>query len=100
MNNDTRWLARLGIDQGLITRPQALQVRSKVGDDADLMMFAQELIDAGIVTDLEKLEKVAELAAAKGGKGPPAADPFDDSGTQAPFVLADMKPLTLSPGPV
>ena len=88
MNNDTRWLARLGIDQGLITRPQALQVRSKVGDDADLMMFAQELIDAGIVTDLEKLEKVAELAAAKGGKGPPAADPFDDSGTQAPFVLA------------
>ena len=108
MNNDTRWLARLGIDQGLITRPQALQVRSKVGDDADLMMFAQELIDAGIVTDLEKLEKVAELAAAKGGKGPPAADPFDDSGTQAPFVLAGpaghaavaAKPAAAASGPM
>jgi twitching motility protein PilT len=86
MNNDTRWLARLGIDQGLFTRPQALHVRSTLGDDADLTTFAQELIDAGIVTDLEKLEKVAELAAAKGEKGPPAADPFDDSSTQAPFV--------------
>ncbi len=86
MNNDTRWLARLAIDQGLITRPQALQVRSTLGDDADLMTFAQEMIDAGIVTDLEKLEKVAELAAAKGAKGAPAADPFEDSNTQAPFV--------------
>ena len=88
MNNDTRWLARLGIDQGLFTRPQALQVRTTLGEDADLMAFAQELIDAAIVTDLETLEKIAELAAAKAVKGPPASDPFDSSVTQAPFVQA------------
>ncbi len=86
MNNDTHWLARLGIDQGLFTRPQALHVRSTLGNDADLMTFAQELIDAGIVTDLEKLEKLADLAATKGEKGPPASDPFEEGGTQAPFV--------------
>ena len=88
MNNDTRWLARLGIDQGLLTRPQALQVRAKVGDGADLMGFAQELIDSGIVTDIEKLEKIAELAAAKGEKGPPANDPFDDEDDAPAYVQA------------
>lgn len=84
--NDTRWLARLGIDQGLFTRPQALQVRAKVGPDADVMTFAQELIDAGIVSNVEMLEKIAELAVTKGEKGAPASDPFDASGTSAPFV--------------
>ena len=78
MNNDTSWLARLGIDQGLFTRPHAMQIRAKLGDGADLVSFAQELIDSGIVTDIEQLEKFAELAAAKGEKGPPASDPFDD----------------------
>ncbi len=85
MNNDTRWLARLGIDQGLFTRPQALHLRAKLGDTADLMGFAQELVDAGIVTDVDVLEKLADLAVTKGEKGPPAADPFDDT-DQAPVV--------------
>ncbi len=88
MNNDTRWLARLGIDHGLITRPQAIQLRAKIGDDADLMTFAQELIDAGIVTDLEKLEKIAELSAAKAEKGPPANDPFEESEDEPAYVQA------------
>ncbi len=76
MNNDTRWLVRLAIDQGLLTRPQSHQVRDKVGANADLMTFAQELIDSGIVTDVETLEKLAELAVAKGEQGPPADDPL------------------------
>jgi twitching motility protein PilT len=86
MNNDTRWLARLAIDHGLLTRPQALKVRAKVGETADLMTFAQELIDAGIVTDLEKLEKIAELAAGKAEKGAPANDPFDDEDDTPAYV--------------
>lgn len=89
MNDDTRWLARLGIDQGLFTRPQALQLRAKLGDGADLVSFAQELIDSGIVSDVETLEKIAELSAAKAEKGPPASDPFAQSETSAPFVAAE-----------
>ena len=61
MNNDTRWLARLGIDQGLFTRPQALQIRNALGAGGDLMAFAQGLIDSGIVPDPETLEKLADL---------------------------------------
>ena len=76
MNDDTRWLARLGIDQGLFTRPQCLQVYAKLGDAADLMAFAQEFIDSGIVTDVGTLETIAGQAIEKGEKGPPTADPF------------------------
>ena len=86
MNNDTRWLARLGIDHGLFTRPQALLVRNTIGSEGDLMAFAQGLIDAGIVTELDKLEKLADLALTKGEKGGPAADPFDENAAHAPFV--------------
>jgi twitching motility protein PilT len=96
MNNDTRWLARLGIDQGLFTRPQALQVRDSLGSVGDLMSFAQGLIDAGIVTDVEKLEKFADVALTKGERGPPASDPFDDDETHVPFVLAG--PAAHAPG--
>ena len=96
MNNDTRWLARLGIDQGLFTRPQALQVRDALGANGDLTAFAQGLIDSGIVTDVDKLEKIADLALTKGERGPPASDPFDDNETQAPFVLAS--PAAHAPG--
>src|SRR2546430_2224213 len=86
MNNDTRWLARLGIDQGLFTRPQALQVLTKLGPDADLVSFAQELIDSALVTDVETLEKIAELAVAKAEAGPPPNDPLATSVTTSPFV--------------
>ncbi|MCX6954931.1 MAG: PilT/PilU family type 4a pilus ATPase [Verrucomicrobia bacterium] len=89
MTNDTRWLARLGIDQGLFTRPQALKVRDSIGTAGDIMSFAQGLIDAGIVTDIERLEKCADLAVTKGERGPPASDPFDDEDeSAAPFVQA------------
>ena len=76
MNDDTRWLARLGIDQGLFTPAQCVQIFKKLGNGADLMSFAQEFIDAGIVTDVEKLETIAGLALGKAEKGPPAEDPF------------------------
>jgi twitching motility protein PilT len=81
MNDDTRWLARLGIDQGLFSRPQCLRVREKLGAGADLMNFAQEFIDSGIVTDVEKLETIAGLALGRAEKGPPADDPFGENGT-------------------
>ncbi len=87
MNDDTRWLARLGIDQGLFTRPQCLQVAAKLGPDADLMAFAQEFIDGGIVSDVEKLETIAGLAIANAEKGAPASDPFEDDEDAAPHVV-------------
>ncbi len=85
MNDDTRWLARLGIDQGLFTRPQCLQVQAKLGEDPDLMSFAQELIDGGFVADVARLEAIAELAATKAADGPPVNDPLE--GSEKPHLV-------------
>ncbi len=87
MNDDTRWLARLGIDQGLFTRPQCLAVAAKLGPDADMMGFAQEFIDGGLVSDVEKLETIAGQAIANAEKGSPANDPFEDEGDASPHVV-------------
>ncbi|MEZ5413884.1 MAG: hypothetical protein R3F03_06165, partial [Opitutaceae bacterium] len=78
MNNEILWLVRLGLDQNLFTRGQAQSVRAALGDSAELMDFAQKLIDDAIVEDLETLEKVAGLAMSKGANGAPADDPFAD----------------------
>ena len=79
MNNEIRWLARLGIDQSIFTRAHCQRIGAKLGPAADLTDFAQEFIDSGIVSDVETLEKLAGLAFAKGEKGPPASDPFSEN---------------------
>ncbi len=101
------WLVRLGLDQGLLTRAQALSVRTALGDGAELGDFAQKLIDDGIVdeSNIATLEKLAGLAHTKGQKGPPASDPFIAGETLAPFSPAaaappnsgDPKPKTQNP---
>ena len=83
MNNEIRWLARLGIDQALFTRAHCQRISAKLGPAADLTDFAQEFIDSGIVTDVETLEKLAGLAFAKAEKGPPASDPFSESESES-----------------
>lgn len=84
MNNEILWLVRLGLDQNLFTRAQAQSVRAALGDSAELMDFAQKLIDDAIVEDLETLEKVAGLAMSKGANGAPADDPFENDEADAP----------------
>lgn len=98
MNNDTRWLIRLALEHGLLTRAQATQVRTKVGAATDLVEFAQDLIDSGIITDVEKLEQIAGLALTHSQSGPPVP-------TVPPFA-SGVKPaaprtptVTAEPGP-
>lgn len=84
MNNEILWLIRLGIDQKLFTREQALATLKAVGPDADLMGYAQKLIDDSIVTDVEKLETLAGDAMAKAPDGPPEPNPLVASADAAP----------------
>jgi twitching motility protein PilT len=76
MNPDTLWLVRLGIDQGLFTRAQAVSVKARLGGRLGMLEFAQKMVDEDIVTDLEGLETIAGHAALKAKKGPPPSDPF------------------------
>jgi twitching motility protein PilT len=76
MNPDLLWFVRLGIDQGLFTRAEAVRARVSLGGRPGMLDFAQKLIDEEIVTDVGALEKLAGLADTQGKKGPPIADPF------------------------
>jgi len=99
MNPDVLWLARLGIDQGLLTRAQCLAVRSALGDSVELMGFAQKLIDDGIVTDIPALEKLGGFAFAKGQKGPPASDPFEEESEETDSNAPARPPKKAPPVP-
>ncbi|MFA6287074.1 MAG: PilT/PilU family type 4a pilus ATPase [Opitutaceae bacterium] len=99
MTNEIRWLVRLGLDQALFTLEQASAVRAALGEQADLMDFAQKLIDDGHLDDehLATLEKVAGIAFSKGKSGPPADDPFAAPDTAPP---KSAPPRSLTPGGV
>ena len=71
-------MVRLGIDQGLLSRSQCEAVLRVLGPKTELIDFAQLLIDGGVVTDIETLEKLADLALRNAPNGPPANDPFAD----------------------
>ncbi|MET0262035.1 MAG: PilT/PilU family type 4a pilus ATPase [Rariglobus sp.] len=81
MQNEIRWLVRLGVDQGLFTLEHALAVRAVLPPSAELMDFAQQLIDDGHVADdqLSTLETLATVALSKGKINAPADDPFESS---------------------
>jgi twitching motility protein PilT len=86
MNSSVLWLVRLGIDQGLFSRTQAMAARAALNEDVDLLDFAQRLVDDGVVENIELLEKLANVAQLKGQKGAPYGDPFVASGdTSVPF---------------
>jgi twitching motility protein PilT len=82
MRDDVQWLARLGVDQGLFTRANCLELRKCLGDSVELVDFAQRLIDDALVDDIDQLEQLAGKAAEEAQAGPPAIDPFADDPTE------------------
>jgi twitching motility protein PilT len=96
MKPEIRWLARLAIDQKLLRPDQCRALRAALGPGAEFMDFAQKIIDDGLVTDVELLEKLAGIAVAKGQKGLPAADPFEEEPPPpAPVVKTAPRGLSL-----
>ncbi len=83
MPPEVLWLIKLGIDQGLFTQLQGLTIARSLGKSAELMDFAQRLIDDGIVDEVDKLERIAGLAIEKARSGPPVGNPFEE-GAQEP----------------
>ncbi len=77
MNPDLLWFVRLGIEQGLFTRVQAVSLKARLGQyNLEMLVFAQKLIDDDIVTNVEALEKLAGMATKRSDQGPPKDDPF------------------------
>jgi twitching motility protein PilT len=83
MTPDVRWLARLVVEEGLLTKAQVRFTRAALSDDAEIGEFAQKLIDDGLIENIEVLEKLAGIAITRGGQGEPTRDPFAE--TRVPF---------------
>ncbi len=94
MNNEILWLIRLGLDAKLFTRDHALIVMRMVGRQAQLMDFAQKMIDEGYVQEVEKLEGIAGDAMARAPAGPPPGNPLLDD-APAPAAAAPGKTAAL-----
>ncbi|MES1194375.1 MAG: hypothetical protein ABUL65_00685, partial [Opitutus sp.] len=93
MKNEILWLIRLGLDQQLFTRDQALTIIRKLGRDVELVDFAQQLIDDSVVSDVEKLEAVCGAAMARAAVGAPEGNPLlDDSASTPPMPVAGKAP--------
>jgi twitching motility protein PilT len=97
MNNEILWLLRLGLDQKLFTRDQALTLIRILGRDVALMDFAQKLIDDGVVTDVEKLETIAGDAMARAPSGPPDGNPLEESTSTPPMPVAPKPKVAAGP---
>ena len=76
MNNGIRWLAWLCTEKGLCSPAQCRRALEQVGPAADLLTFAQHLLNTGVVTDLPILEELANIAHARTGGEAPPSDPF------------------------
>ncbi len=101
MNNDVLWLIRLGLNEKLFSRDEALIVMRAVGRDTDLVTFAQRMIDDGYVADIEKLETLAGNAAVRAEIGPPEPNPLlPDPEAASPAAAAEKPSALATQGPV
>ena len=91
MNNEILWLIRLGLDQKLFTRDQALTIVRVLGREVALMDFAQKLIDDGIVSDVEKLEAIAGDAMTRAATGAPEGNPLSEAAAEAAPPMPDAR---------
>ena len=51
MKPEIRWLARLALDQQLLSSGQCRALRDALGPQAEFMDFAQKIIDDGLFWD-------------------------------------------------
>ena len=79
-------LAIIGAEQGLFTLSQARLIASGLSENAEVVDFAQQLIDRDIVEDVAALERVLDEAMQRAASGAKINDPF--SAAPAPLKLS------------
>ena len=94
---DIQWLATLGAERGLFTLSQCRAVMTALGESAEVVDFAQKLIDDGIAHDVAALEALLDQAMQKAAGGPPPRDPFAAAGGPVPLKLGSRQAAPASP---
>lgn len=93
MSIDVAWFACLGIENGMLTQPQAQRLRAELGQGVDLVTFGEAFFEKGYTDDGELLQQMVEIAWEKANNGePPPYDPFGHSAASAPRPTAQAAP--------
>ena len=56
MKSEIFWFVRLGIEADLFTREEAWRFRRELGEEVELLDYAQAIIDCLVITDVETLQ--------------------------------------------
>lgn len=89
MRSDIQWLVHLGVEQGLFELQPCLDLGLSLGEDADIVAFAEGLLQQKACSDFDGLQALVEQAYSLAQKDSPPANPF-------PGKVAA---ITISPSP-
>jgi len=87
---EIQWLMILGAEKGLFTLSQFRAIAAKLGESADIVAFAQQLIDDGVAQDVAGLETALDEAIKRAQQGPPP-----DPSAPAPLKLGSRRAVAV-----
>jgi twitching motility protein PilT len=89
VNAQVQWFCSLAIDEGVLTPELCRELFSRVGDNAELLVFGQQVMDLHLTDDLDKFHTMMSEAytRTKGGDPPPALN-LDIAPSATPTVAA------------
>jgi twitching motility protein PilT len=73
---EIQWLVYLGVEQGLFDLQPCLNLEQSLGEDAEIVAFAEALLNRKACTDFDGLQALVEQAYALAQADKPPYDPF------------------------
>ncbi|HKK19370.1 MAG TPA: ATPase, T2SS/T4P/T4SS family, partial [Opitutales bacterium] len=114
MKRDIQWLVYLGVEQGLFELQPCLNLGRSLGEEVDIVAFAEALLDRKACTNFDALQTLVEQAYGLAQADKPPDDPFrrnpavieekhqahDPEPTKIPASMPDLSTLNLPADPV
>ncbi len=102
MKQEIQWLVILGLERKLFSLQSCLTVAQSIGEDAEIVPFAEELLREKACKEFDALQELVELAYTKAQEVEAPRDPFSPTPAPAPDItdkIADKKasPATQMP---
>lgn len=77
MKTEIQWLVILGLDEELFSLNACLTTAQSLGEEVDIVPFAEELLREKACTNYDALQKLVIEAHERAQEGPPPKDPFE-----------------------
>lgn len=77
LNAEIKWLIALGLKRNLFAAEPCKDIIEALGEDADIVTFAEQLLQIGACFDFDAMQALVEESYAKAQEARPPQDPFD-----------------------